>query len=296
MAKFTVATRSLTLAETRLLLQDSLGIFANFGSDEIQVEFGTVRSDDLSYSKRRLRIGEIAGFLEDADRSGDYEFGENDVYLTDSLHDLEIMLNHESHVQASSEDAELVERIRERWLGLGFKGHINTALPEAVKWRYWGPSGSQPDTKADYEERMRNDPERPRYLQLQTRQVSDEERRRALRCLCDLLTEQGVKMVKVFLVAESVESPAPGGVLGQGFTPMAPSSVLQHLERAEQGGFRLGSPYYSVMDITERQWDVTIADALYLETEMRAAALRSAITRSWEEQGLNPRRKSEADG
>ncbi len=103
-------------------------------------------------------------------------------------------------------------------------------------------------------------------------------------------------MVKVFLVAESVESPAPGGVLGQGFTPMAPSSVLQHLERAEQGGFRLGSPYYSVMDITERQWDVTIADALYLETEMRAAALRSAITRSWEEQGLNPRRKSEADG
>lgn len=284
MLKHGIHTRSLTCAEIRLILQDSIALFTELGVSEVSVMFGYGCGDELEWTTRQTRTAEVVSVLDDAIRDKNYELGENDVHLFDADRNLRIEFCHESDIHAESEDAELIERIQMRWLQLGFKGSDTDNLePGKTKWRFWGPPGEEEESAAERAERLGGDSERLDYRRVRMRNLSISQQRTALRELCAYFAHEGVESVVAML-----EGRAGYPETKTGNRDLAPDQVLPHLEHAEQDGFAFGHERLLLHVLTGQVCQAEFSRRGFVEVSSQKLGLLRAVRQCWANLGLDP--------
>lgn len=185
-------------------IQHIRDFFIELGVEQVDVYFGwacNFPDDGDSEREVSLRAVELPILIEKSIAKGVYSLGNADVFIRDKSRNLEVLLCHESNIEVKTPDAALIELVRRRWLSRGLQGYSTESLGEKAgetEWEFWGPPGAQPDTRAVYRERLRCDPGRPEYCDLQTRPLAADELQNEARDLCSFLEKRGMDVVDVF--------------------------------------------------------------------------------------------------
>jgi hypothetical protein len=117
-----LTTRILTRTDyIRAIEQVVLFLHSN-GVTEVLVAygFGCDCPDEQLYQDMPMLLDQLVPFLFEGERLDYYRIGKDNLHVQDGSERIELLLCHESDIHLISDDAELVERLRDDWLAAGF--------------------------------------------------------------------------------------------------------------------------------------------------------------------------------
>jgi hypothetical protein len=82
--------------------------------------FGCDCPDEQLYRDQPMPLGRLEAFIAEAEGFDSYRAGKDNLHVKDGTGRIEFLFCHESDIHFISEDRELVERLKAKWLAAGF--------------------------------------------------------------------------------------------------------------------------------------------------------------------------------
>jgi hypothetical protein len=112
----------LTREEYLRTIADAVEFLREVGIPEVLVAygFGCDCPDEQLYQDVRMPLDRVRPFIAEAEAADNYRVGRDNLHVKDPAGRAEFLFCHESDIHFISDEAELVERLKAKWLAAGF--------------------------------------------------------------------------------------------------------------------------------------------------------------------------------